>query len=138
MYEYIKGKQIQCPEHMLSATEIATIYGIYRVPNKVGEKLKPNPLVVGAVLKEYDIAKNLNISEFYYPHGRGCMRVYPEILWKPAMDEFIYKNELYKHPIEKQFFKVDRESKTYSYYYKEPSLIIDFTTKQKRGNQNGN
>ena len=134
MYEYIKGKKIQCSEHMFSATEIATIYGIYRVPSKVGEKLKPNPLVVGAVLKEYDITKNLNISEFYYPHGRGCMRVYPEMLWKPAMDEFIYKSELYKNPIEKQFFKVDRESKTYSYYYKEPSLIIDFTAKQKRGN----
>lgn len=138
MYEYIKGKKIQCPEHMLSATEIANIYGIYRVPDRSGEKLKPNPLVVGAILREYDIVKNLNISEFYYPHGRGCMRVYPEMLWKPAMDEFIYKNELYKHPTEKQYFRVDRESKTYSYYYKEPSLIIDFTERKKRSNQNGN
>lgn len=139
MYEYIKGKKIQCMEHMLSATEIASIYGIHKVPSKIGEKLKPNPLVVGAVLREYNIAKNLNISEFYYPHGRGCMRVYPEMLWKPAMNEFIYKNELYKHQNEKQYFKVDRELKTYSYYYKEPNLIVDFTTEtKKRSNQNGN
>jgi hypothetical protein len=137
MYEYIKGKKIQCPEHMLSATEIASLYGIYRVPGKNGEKLKPNPLIVGTVLKEYDIEKNLNISEFYYSHSRGCMRVYPEMLWRPAMEEFIYKNELYKHSEEKLTLKVDRELKTYNYYYKEPSLIIDITTRQKRSNQNG-
>ena len=134
MYEYIKGKKIQCSEHMLSATEIASIYGIYKVPTKDGEKLKPNPLVVGTILKEYDITKNLNLSEFYYPYGRGCMRVYPEILWRTAMNEFVYKNELYKHSMEKLCFRVDRDLKTYNYYYKEPSLIIDFTTKQKRSN----
>lgn len=129
MYEYIKGKKFQCQEHMLSATEIASFYGIY---NKVGEKLKPNPLVVGAILREYNDVKNLNISEFYYPHGHGCMRVYPEMLWKPAMDEFIYKNELYKNPTDKQYFKVEKELKTYSYYYQKPNLIIDFTEKKRR------
>ena len=138
MYEYIKGKKIQCQEHMLSATEIANIYGIYKVPDKIGENLKPNPIVVGAILREYDTVKNLNISEFYYPHSHGCMRVYPEIVWKPAMDEFIYKNELYKNPTDKQYLRIDKESKTYSYYYKKPTtLIINLEERKKRRKQNG-
>lgn len=74
-------------EHMLSATELAKMYGLYTLNNN------PNGLLVYHILATYVKDSNLNISEYYYPHGRGVMRVYPSIVYtKPLMD-FVFDLE---------------------------------------------
>lgn len=109
MYEYIKGKKIECEEHMLSASEIATMYGIQT------ENKQPHSLMIAAILREYISKTNLNIAEYYYPHSKGCMRVYPELLWKPAMSEFEYYNDLDINNQDIKIYKNDFEKKKFSY-----------------------
>lgn len=133
MYEYIKGKKIECEEHMLSASEIATMYGIQT------ENRQPHSLMVAAILREYVNKTNLNIAEYYYPHSRGCMRVYPEILWKPAMSEFIYYNNLDvdNNNQQSRIYKIDSEKKKFVYVHskKQQPKIISLEGRRKR---NGN
>lgn len=134
MYEYIKGKKVELDEHMLSASEIATLYSIVTVESK-----QPHSLMVSAVIREHIRANNMNISEYYYPHSRGCMRVYPVMLWKPIMDKFIYDNDLDINKEQQMVYKVDAENKKFIYMCRKKitsqNRVIDIT---ERRNRNGN
>lgn len=127
MYEYIKGKKIECKEHMLSASEIATIYGIQT------ENKQPHSLMIAAILREYVRKTNLNIAEYYYPHSKGCMRVYPELLWEPAISEFMYYNISDDNDIQQvKIYKVDFEKKKFVYIYnKKQQKIIKMKDRRK-------
>lgn len=112
MYEYIKGKKIQTEEHMLSASEIAVMYGIQT------ENKQPHSLMIAAILREYVNKTNLNIAEYYYPHSKGCMRVYPKLLWKPAMSDFMYYNNLdIDNDKQSRVYKIDSEKKKFIYVH---------------------
>jgi hypothetical protein len=135
MYEYIKGKKVELEEHMLSASEIATIYNIFTVEGK-----QPHGLMISALLRQFIDKTNLNVAEYYYPHSRGAMRVYPEMVWKPAMNKFIYDNNLdIDFSNDKRIFKLDSERKKFMYIHsktvKQSKRIIDIN---ERRQQNGN
>lgn len=74
-------------EHMLSATELAKIYGLYTLNNN------PNGLLVTRILADYVSSNNLNVSEYYYPHGQGVMRVYPSFIYEKALTDFVFRLE---------------------------------------------
>jgi hypothetical protein len=97
MYKYIKGKEVLMEEHMLSATELAKQFGLYTVNGN------PNGLLVSNVLADYVKNNNLNISDYYYPHGHGVMRVYPSIVYYKALNDFVFdleENTEYNYVIE--------------------------------------
>ena len=87
MYKYIKGHEVLVDEHMLSATELAKIYGLYTLNNN------PNGLLVTRILADYVSSNNLNVSEYYYPHRQGVMRVYPSFIYEKALTEFVFRLE---------------------------------------------
>ena len=86
-YKYIKGHEIVMDEHMLSATELAKIYGLYTLNNN------PNGLLVTRILADYVSSNNLNVSEYYYPHRQGVMRVYPSFIYEKALTDFVFRLE---------------------------------------------
>ena len=91
-YKYIKGHEIVMDEHMLSATELAKIYGLYTLNNN------PNGLLVTRILADYVSSNNLNVSEYYYPHRQGVMRVYPSFIYEKALTDFVFRLEaLFKY-----------------------------------------
>ena len=133
MYEYIKGKKIQEEEHMLSASEIATMYGIQT------ENKQPHSLMIAAILREYVNKTNLNIAEYYYPHSKGCMRVYPELLWKPAMSDFMYYNNLdIDNDKQSRVYKIDSEKKKFVYVHNKIQQQRRIVSINERRKHNGN
>ena len=74
-------------EHMLSATELAKIYGLYTLNNN------PNGFLVTRILADYVSSNNLNVSEYYYPHKQGVMRVYPSFIYEKALTDFVFRLE---------------------------------------------
>ena len=86
-YKYIKGYEVVMDEHMLSATELAKIYGLYTLNNN------PNGLLVTRILADYVSSNNLNVSEYYYPHKQGVMRVYPSFIYEKALTDFVFRLE---------------------------------------------
>ena len=86
-YKYIKGHEVIMDEHMLSATELAKIYGLYTLNNN------PNGLLVTRILADYVSSNNLNVSEYYYPHRQGVMRVYPSFIYEKALTDFVFRLE---------------------------------------------
>ena len=86
-YKYIKGHEAEMDEHMLSATELAKIYGLYTLNNN------PNGLLVTRILADYVSSNNLNVSEYYYPHRQGVMRVYPSFIYEKALTDFVFRLE---------------------------------------------
>ena len=86
-YTYIKGHKVVMDEHMLSATELAKIYGLYTLNNN------PNGLLVTRILADYVSSNNLNVSEYYYPHKQGVMRVYPSFIYEKALTDFVFRLE---------------------------------------------
>lgn len=134
MYEYIKGQKVQLEEHMLSVSEIASLYNIYTVEGK-----QPHGLMVSAMLRDYINKKNLNIAEYYFQHSKGAMRVYPEMVWKPTMDKFIYDNNLdVDFNCEKRIFKLDSEKKKFMYIHIKKNNSKRVVYINKRRQQNGN
>lgn len=86
-YRYIKGHEVFMEEHMLSATELAKLFGLYTLNNN------PNGLLVSHILADYVRDSNLNVSEYYYPHGHGVMRVYPSIVYQKVLNDFVFDLE---------------------------------------------
>lgn len=84
MYKYIKGHEVFMEEHMLSATELAKLFGLYSTNDK------PHGLLVKHILADYVKDNNLNISEYYYAHGHGVMRVYPSMVYQKALLDFVF------------------------------------------------
>ncbi len=72
---------------MLSATELAKLFGLYTLNNN------PNGFLVSHILADYVRDSNLNVSEYYYPHGHGVMRVYPSIVYQKALNDFVFDLE---------------------------------------------
>lgn len=124
MYEYIKGKKVQMEEHMLSATELAQLFGLYTLNNN------PNGLLVAQILSDYVEDTNLNVSEYYYPHRKGVLRVYPELVYRKALYDFVFNLE----DGEKKVYVSKHEKKKINFIYREPKTynrIISFNGKRK-------
>jgi hypothetical protein len=67
---------------MLYANEIAIRYGLV-------ENDKPKSAKVTSILKRYAKKNNIVIHPLYYHTQYGLKRVYPEALYKPAMEEYV-------------------------------------------------
>lgn len=115
VYEYIKGQTVTLTEHMLSATELARRYGLYTLNNN------PNGVLITNILADYVKENNLNIAEYYYPHSKGCMRVYPAQLYHEALLDFTF-------PLE--------SGVEYTYQSKARRSKIRYKYKQSKQNQN--
>jgi hypothetical protein len=126
MYKYIKGKEVLVDEHMLSATELAKQFGLLTVNNN------PNGLLVCQILSDYVKDSNLNISDYFYPHGHGVMRVYPFMVYDKALREFVFdleENKEYTYIVRDN---VKGRSKI-NYKYKQPrerNTIISITERR--------
>lgn len=116
MYEYIKGKKVQMEEHMLSATELASMFGLYTLNHN------PNGLLVSQILSDYVQETNLNIAEYYYPHSRGAMRVYPEIVYRKALSDFVFDFE----DGDKKVYVSKYEKKKINFVFKTPIKVIPY------------
>lgn len=93
-YKYIEGREVLCDEHMLSATEIAKLYGITTANDK------PNGALVCNVLADYINSVGASMPEYYYPHSHGVMKVYPRMLYTKALNDFtqnLHKGEKYMY-----------------------------------------
>ena len=108
VYEYIKGHKVKMEEHMLSATELASMYGLYTNNNN------PNGLLISCILSDYVTEHGMNVSEYYYPHGKGVMRVYPELIYKQALNEFTFM----LNPGDRDTYYMKSEKKKVNYLYK--------------------
>lgn len=109
VYEYIKGQTVTLTEHMLSATEIAKRYGLYTLNNN------PNGMLVTNILADYVKDNNLNVAEYYYPHSKGCMRVYSAQIYDKALTDFVF---LLESGVEYTYQSKERKSKI-KYKYKQ-------------------
>lgn len=81
MYTYYKEVQIE--EHMLYASEIATMYGICLT---VGDN-KPHAQLVTSIIDDYVKAYAPQIEPLFY-RSKFMARVYPEALYLPAIYRF--------------------------------------------------
>lgn len=125
MYEYIKGHKVLMEEHMLSATELAKMFGLYTLNNN------PNGLLVSCILADYVKDNNLNISEYYYPHGHGVMRVYPSIVYQKALSDFVFD---LVEDTEYNYIVQDKNSKSrinYKHKQNKSGTIISMTERRR-------
>ena len=116
VYEYIKGKKVQMEEHMLSATELASMYGLYTL------KHNPNGLLVSQILADYVQDTNLNVAEYYYPHNKGVMRVYPEIVYTKPLFDFCFDLE----DGDVKIYVAKYEKKKINFVFKKPVKIVQY------------
>lgn len=78
-YKYIHGEAVEMEEHMLSATEIAKLYGIF-TPNST-----PGGVMIGDYLQQH-MEGNL---QYFYPYSHGVMKVYPQDFYSYWMDMLV-------------------------------------------------
>ena len=123
VYEYIKGQTVTLTEHMLSATELAKRYGLYTLNNN------PNGILVTNILADYVKDNNLNIAEYYYPHSKGCMRVYPAQLYNEALLDFTFPLE---SGVEYTYQSKVRKSKIRYKYKQSKQNVISMTERRQR------
>lgn len=123
-YKYIKGREVLMDEHMLSATELAKIYGLFTLNNN------PNGLLVTRILADYISNNNLNVSEYYYPHRQGVMRVYPSFIYEKALRDFVFRLE----DGQKYVYIVDNkdEKRKINYKYKERQYGTVISIRERR------
>lgn len=111
-------------EHMLSATELAKLFGLYSTTDK------PNGLLVRYILEDYVKDNNLNVSEYYYAHGHGVMRVYPSIVYQKALSDFVFdleEGKIYDYVVH----GLNRKNKlSYKYKQRKSSTIIPITERR--------
>ncbi|QAA31255.1 hypothetical protein [Clostridium manihotivorum] len=114
-------KKIELDEQLLFDSEIARKYKIYRYKNNKNEiKNSLNAKLVTVIIEEYIQENNIKCEELYYPTFSGIARVYPESVYKPAIEQFLEKqcaNE------SNQYYKAKNGAK-----YKFTYSISDFTT----------
>lgn len=130
-YKYIKGCEVLSDEHMLSATEIAKLYGLLTVNGK------PNGLLACHILSDYVYKTNLNIAEYYYPHSHGVMRVYPSALYDKALTEFIFpleENQVYTYTTRDQ----GKGRRKINYRYKQVQKVYSITEMKEKKNHGRN
>lgn len=129
MYKYLKGKEFTSEEHMLSCTEIASMYCLKHCSSK-----KPHSSLVSRVIKDYINSRNIKVDEIWYLGGRHAMRVYPEEIWKPALNNFVYDMHLNKNG--EYEYDIPEEKSKITFFFEGNSYnkqIISF----KGGNING-
>ena len=85
MYKYYKI--VQSEEHMLYAKEIAILYGILN-KNNAGDAVK-----VSKIIKQYLIDNKIGYEQLYYNTKYGLSKVYPESIYKPAMEQYLKLKE---------------------------------------------
>lgn len=78
-YKYIQGEAVELDEHMLSATEIANLYGIY------SQRGTPNGVMIGDYLQQH-MEGNL---QYFYPYSHGVMKVYPMEFYSYWMNKLL-------------------------------------------------
>ena len=122
VYEYIKGQTVTLTEHMLSATELAKRYGLYTLNNH------PNGMLVTNILADYVKENNLNVSEYYYPHSRGCRRVQPAQIYPNALSDCIFPLE---PNVEYTYQSKARKSKINYKYKQTGEKVISMERRQK-------
>lgn len=120
VYEYIKGKKVQVEEHMLSATELASMYGLYTLNNN------PNGLLVSQILSDYVRDTNLNVAEYYYPHNRGVMRVYPEIVYSKPLLDFCFDLK----DGDEKIYVAKYEKKKINFIFKKTTKVVQYKRKE--------
>lgn len=125
MYKYIKGKEVFMQEHMLSSTELARLFGLYTLNNN------PNGLLVTRILADFVRDSNLNVSDYFYPHGRGVMRVYPEIVYRKALNDFVFDLENGKEYSYVTHDKYGKHRINYKYFEKRNGNVISMTERRR-------
>lgn len=126
LYKYIKGREVLMEEHMLSATELAKQFGLYTLNNN------PNGLLVSNILADYVDDKNLNVSEYYYPHSHGVMRVYPSFVYQKCLNDFVFdlqENTEYSYVVNSKNGK-----SRINFKYKEKSGTVISMSERRRTN----
>lgn len=86
---FVYYKPVILEEHMLYSSEIANIYGL-TLPNG-----NPRTRLVTNVIRKY-IHENLTdptYVSYYYETRHGLREVYPEGLYKPAIEAYIKEEE---------------------------------------------
>lgn len=83
MFKYIEGQMVEKSEHMLSAKELAELYHLQTLNGN------PNGLLIRSILDDKLSELDISFPEYYYPHGHGVMRVYPQILYKKVLTDFV-------------------------------------------------
>jgi len=74
--------EVEYEEHMLYANEISGIYGeAYGISLTTAK--------VSAILNKYAKNNNIDNPKLFYHTKWGLKRVYPEALYKPAMEEYV-------------------------------------------------
>lgn len=123
-YKYIKGQEVYMQEHMLSATELAKLFGLY-TPNN-----NPNGLLVSRILADFIRDSNLNVSDYYYPHSHGVMKVYPAIVYQKVLNDFVFDLE---HGKEYSYVTHEKNGKgriNYKYFKRRSGNIISMTERR--------
>lgn len=90
MYSYYKKLEIE--EQMLFDSEIARLYKIYKIQDKkdFGEVVgAPYFSLVKKIISEYIEENSIELEEMYYPTFGGMGLVYPESVYKPAVEAFL-------------------------------------------------
>lgn len=83
-------KKIELDQQLLFDTEIARKYKIYRTKDAKDEvKNSLNAKLVEVIIKDYVENNKLEFEELYYPKASGIARVYPESIYKPAIESFL-------------------------------------------------
>lgn len=125
MYNYIKGCKVLMEEHMLSATELAKIFGLYTLNDN------PNAALISCILADYVKESNLNISEYYYPHSHGVMRVYPSVVYQKVLNDFVFD---LKEDMEYSYIVNEANGKkriSYKYKQKKSDKIVSIKERRK-------
>lgn len=124
-YKYIKGYEVYMDEHMLSATELAKLYGLYTLNNN------PNGFLVCNILADYVQDKNLNVSQYYYPHSHGVMRVYPSLVYEKVLTNFVFDLEEDKEYVYITRNQDNRHKINYKYKKQKACNVISMTERRK-------
>lgn len=84
MDKYVYYMRIEHEEHMLYANEIAKMYGMFKNNNPN----HPDSAKVVNIMKKYAKSHDIEIKDIYYHTKYGLKKVYPEILYRTAIEEY--------------------------------------------------
>ena len=113
-YKYIRGLEIISDEHMLSATELARMYGLQTVNGK------PNAMLVSHLINDYVCKNNINVFDHYYAHSHGVMKVYPYSLYAKPLGDFVNIMQTLGGDQEREYTSKYPEKRTIKFKYKKP------------------
>lgn len=111
MYQYYAP--IYLEEHLLLASEIAELYGIYT------EQDLPHARLITALInqKRYVVPKDFDIP-FYYHSSKDLLRVYPKCLYEQVINDFFKQIEPLKEEIKTIKITLGQKSTNYKFKLK--------------------